>query len=55
MTIEQAKSIIGNRSAWELRNMIKALSLFRILNTNEENQRLRAAKLVLKSLEKQSK
>ena len=37
-----------NRDTWELKNMIKALSIMEILNTSEENERLRQAKEELK-------
>ena len=37
-----------NRATWELKNMIKALSIMEILNTSEENERLRQAKEELK-------
>ena len=37
-----------NSATWELKNMIKALSIMEILNTSEENERLRQAKEELK-------
>jgi len=37
-----------HRATWELKNMIKALSIMEILNTSEENERLRQAKEELK-------
>ena len=37
-----------NRDTYELKNMIKALSIMEILNTSEENERLRQAKEELK-------
>lgn len=49
MTKEQAKKIIGKQPAWAIRNMIKALSLHRWLNTEQEVERLQAAKIVLSS------
>ena len=48
MTIEEAKKIAGNQPVWALKNMIKALSMMSVLNTDEENRRLQAAKIVLK-------
>ena len=36
------------RPTWELKNMVKALSLHSWLNTPEEDERLRMAKLELK-------
>ena len=41
-----------NRATWELKNMIKALSIMEILNTSEENERLRQAKEELKRRKK---
>ena len=35
-------------ATWELKNMIKALSMMEILNTSEENKRLKEAKKELK-------
>ena len=37
-----------HRATWELKNMNKALSIMEILNTSEENERLRQAKEELK-------
>ena len=34
---------------WELKNMIKALSMMKLLNTDEENKRLEQAKQELKN------
>jgi hypothetical protein len=48
MTFEQAKKILGNRALWEIKAMIKALSLHSWLNTDEENERLLACKIYLK-------
>lgn len=50
MTVEQAKEILGDRAAWELKVMVKALSKLPMLNTDEENKRLEAAKAMLKYL-----
>ena len=49
MTEEEAIDILGNRAAWELRNMKKALEMLSILNTPEDEKRLEAAKVLLKS------
>ena len=38
MTIEEAKKIAGNQPVWALKNMIKALSMMSVLNTDEENR-----------------
>lgn len=48
MTIEQAKAILGNRARWEIVAIKRALSLHSWLNTPEENQRLKAAKVMLR-------
>jgi hypothetical protein len=42
-------ALVGNQSGAPLRNMVKALSLFPSINSQEENIRLAAAKRVLKS------
>lgn len=49
MTIEEAKKIVGNQPSWALKNMVKALKMLPALNTAEDEQRLEAAKVVLKS------
>jgi len=36
------------KATWELKNMVKALSMFEVLNTDEENKRLAKAKAELK-------
>jgi len=48
MKYKHAKKITGNQPSWALKNMIKALSLHAWLNTPKENERLQAAKLILK-------
>ena len=48
MTIEQARKIVGNQPDWAIKNMIKALSIHSWLNTSEDQERLLAAKIVLK-------
>lgn len=52
MTLDEAKNIIGNRSEWELKHMIRALNMFSFLNCAEDNRRLTAAKIVLKDKRK---
>ena len=37
-----------HKATWELKNIIKALNIMEVLNTNEENKRLNEAKLELK-------
>ena len=49
MNLKKAEEILGDRSIWELRNMKKALGTFQFLNTNEENIRLKAVDVVLRS------
>ena len=48
MTIDQAKKIVGNQPTWALKNMVKALQMLPWRNTPEDEQRLIAAKIVLK-------
>lgn len=48
MTPNEAKEILGDRAGWELQNMKKALTMFPILNTPEENLRLEAVKIQLR-------
>jgi hypothetical protein len=53
MTLFQANEILGDRAEFELRHMVKALQLFGgFLNSPEDNQRLKAAKVVLRELAK---
>ena len=47
MSREEALAIVGNQPRWAVKNMVKALSMHPWLNTEEEEQRLRAAKIVL--------
>jgi hypothetical protein len=49
MTLEQAKAIVGNQPDWALKNMVKALKMLPMLNTAEDEKRLAAALVVLKS------
>ena len=39
---------VKSQPTYALKNMIKALSMFKVLNTDEENERLKLAKLELK-------
>lgn len=52
MTLEQARAIIGNRAAWEVQAIARALSLHQWLNTPEESQRLKAARVILRARKK---
>jgi hypothetical protein len=49
MDYHEAKKIMGNQSTYAIRNMVKALSLpiSTFLNTDEDNKRLQAGKIVL--------
>jgi hypothetical protein len=49
MTLDQAKAIVGNQPDWALKNMVKALKMMPLLNTVQDEQRLAAALVVLKS------
>jgi len=48
MNLKEAEEILGNRATWELRQMRKALETFPIMNTEEENERLEAVKILLR-------
>ena len=48
MTLKEAKKIVGNQPRWAIRNMVKALKMFRALNTREEERRLLAGQIILK-------
>tara|TARA_R100000995_G_C3359758_1_gene66864 strand:+ start:298 stop:453 length:156 start_codon:yes stop_codon:yes gene_type:complete len=50
MTQAEAKKIIGNQPRWAVNNMVKALSMHSGLNTPEENKRLAAGKIILRSM-----
>ena len=49
MTIEEAKEIVGNQPTWALKNMVKALKMLPLMNTAQDEQRLAAAVMVIKS------
>lgn len=48
MNLIEAKQIVGNQPTWALKNMVKALNMLPRLNTEEDELRLQAAKIVLK-------
>jgi hypothetical protein len=52
VTIDEAKKIVGNQPTWALKNMVKALKMLPALNTPEDEQRLIAAKVVLRERNK---
>lgn len=49
MTLDQAKEIVGNQPSWALRNMVKALKMLPLMNTAQDEKRLAAAVMILKS------
>jgi len=46
--LQEARNRLGDRADWELKNMKKALSMFPILNSPEENKRLEDVKTLIK-------
>lgn len=53
MTLNQAKRILGdNRSELELTHLVRALSFAPFLNDNDDDQRLEAAKVLLRDKKK---
>jgi hypothetical protein len=52
MTLDQARDIIGNRAQWEIQAIARALSLHPWINTPQENQRLKAARVILRHARK---
>lgn len=49
MTTEEAWAIIGNQPRWAIKNMVQALTLDSWLNSEEDKQRLTAAKICLRT------
>jgi hypothetical protein len=49
MTAERAWKIVGNQPEWAIKNMVRALSMMSALNTVEENERLEAGKIALRT------
>ena len=49
MTLAEAEKIVGRQPTWALRNMVLALKMHIWLNTAEENERLKAARMVLRN------
>ena len=49
MTLAEAEKIVGRQPTWALRNMVLALKMHTWLNTPEENERLKAARIVLRN------
>jgi len=52
MDIKKAKQILGDRATWELQNMKIALEMMPIINTQEDNERLEAVKVMLREKRK---
>lgn len=52
MDYKEAKNILGNRPLWELKKMKRALSSLELLNTDEENKRLEAVKVLIEYKQK---
>ena len=50
--VERYKTYMEGRSTWELKNMKKALSMLRLLNTKEDEHRL---KMVTEELRRRNK
>jgi hypothetical protein len=48
MTYETAIKLTGKQPIWALKNMVRALQMCPWLNTEIENQRLEAGKILLK-------
>ncbi len=46
--LARAYKVVGNQPKWALRNMVKALGLCSIFNTEDDDARLIAAKYILK-------
>ncbi len=49
MTVSEAWRIVGNQPKWAIRNMVRALSMCNLLNTDADNERLVAAKICLRT------
>jgi hypothetical protein len=49
MTLSEAEKIVGRQPTWAISNMVKALSMHPWLNTEQEEARLYAARLVLRN------
>lgn len=52
MTLAEAEKIVGRQPTWALTNMVKALSMHPWLNTEAEDERLYAARMVLRNRRK---
>lgn len=52
MTVNEAEKLLGKRPKWELQQMHRALASFQAINTEEENVRLQAVRVLLKASRK---
>ena len=48
VTLDEARDLVGNQPTWALKNMVKALNMLPLMNTEEDEKRLAAAKLIIK-------
>lgn len=48
VTLDEARELVGNQPTWALKNMVKALNMLPLMNTEEDEKRLAAAKLIIK-------
>jgi hypothetical protein len=55
MDRDRARQLVGNQDSVSLKNMIRALSMLPMLNTAEDEERLAAAKFILKARNKSLK
>lgn len=53
--LAEAYKTVGNQDTVSLRHMVKALSMFPMLNTDEDNRRLKAARFILSQKRKTKK
>jgi hypothetical protein len=49
VTLNEARELVGNQPTWALKNMVKALKMLPLMNTKEDERRLAAAALIIKS------
>jgi hypothetical protein len=49
MDVEQAWKIVGNQPRWAIKNMVRALSMLPALNSPEQEERLAAGKVALRT------
>jgi hypothetical protein len=49
MDVEQAWKIVGNQPRWAIKNMVRALSMLPALNSPEDDLRLAAGRVALRT------